>query len=634
MTKKLKFSIAILLVALLACCLAACQLQPCTSICPVCDGCTNPNCLTHPAKCTCADVPTPDTCTALCSVCGGCKDDSCTQHSTKCTCTPTPTPDVCTSLCSVCGNCTDATCTQHTQKCTCAQQPPRQVKFLAINDFHGAVNLFPKVAGQIESLADGNTVIINSGDMFQGSLQSNSNYGRLLTDCMSVVGFDCLTLGNHEFDWGLQKLAELKAASQTPFLAANLYHWNAATKTWGTFASEYADKYVVKTLSNGLKVGIIGIIGSSQITSISSQLVQTVGFKNPAEVIPDLAAELRSQGCDVIALSAHTGQETFLQDRSFDVTDYCNVVFCAHTHRRELTEHNGVAFIQGGSYGNTLSQVTLSVDNGTVTTQRKYNQYFSSSWQANAQVQQMVDENEQIVSQQASQVVANLSGSLDYYTDVPRLVSRAMVHACNKAGYQVDLAICLRGRADLPSGTLTYEQLFQCLPFDNTVYVARVSGKDVLREAGYDGNEVWRVTEQPIMNDNYNYYTVAVIDYMLYHQNSNRDYNYFPSAFNGNGQVVAALMDDGVIYNYRQITQDFLSSCGTVNSADYTQISNYTNKNLLTQAVTLQANAFAPQANGIVANSVNLANRLFSQAILPPIFGEQWCNSFCERRVA
>ena len=89
-------------------------------------------------------------------------------------------------------------------------------------------------------------------------------------------------------------------------MGANIYNWNADSKTWGDFASDLAREYIVKTLDNGLKVGVIGVIGEKQITSISSNLVQTIGFKDPLPIIKTLSDKLKNElDCDIVVVSAH-----------------------------------------------------------------------------------------------------------------------------------------------------------------------------------------------------------------------------------------------------------------------------------------------------------------------------------------
>ena len=103
--------------------------------------------------------------------------------------------------------------------------------------------------------------------------------------------------------------------------------------------------------------------------------------------------------------------------------------------------------------------------------------------------------------------------------------------------------------------------MYEAIPFDNVVYVAKVKGEDILKEAEYMSNGVysnaiWRVDGAAVTSDGY--YYIAVIDYLLFHQNAQRDYNYFPSAFMNDFEPVPLTNDSYEVYNYRFITRDFL----------------------------------------------------------------------------
>ena len=498
--------------------------------------------------------------------------------------------------CSKCGNTQEQTIPAR------GQQATGTVDLYAINDFHGAHEKLAQVSGYIAGrLDEGNSVAINSGDMFQGSIQSNSNYGKLFTECMNIAGFDAFTYGNHEFDWGLDNLRELAANSTTPFLGANIYNWNASTKTWGSFADDLAQQYVIKEMDNGLRVGIIGVIGQDQITSISSQLVQTIGFKDPVPIIKTLATELREeQRCDIVVVSAHVGPQELVGEEeknqqpssSAGLNNYVDAVFCAHTHYQQNYLVDGIPFIQGGSKGNYVSHVRLSVDsNGNVNCDAHENTYYSNLKDVNTAtkntVQAKINESNALINDEANQQIATLSGSLNQGTGVPRLVCHAIAEYAKTAGYSIDVAICNNARSSL-SGTVTYSDLYEALPFDNVIYIAKVSGADIYNElVKYSGQSMWRVSTAKIENSSSKYYTIAVIDYLLYHQNSSRNYNYFASAFKS-GFTPVALTKAGVdLYHYRLITRDFMKAqLGTINTSLYTGTNNHTDTSKLTQAVT------------------------------------------------
>ena len=168
----------------------------------------------------------------------------------------------------------------------------KTIEIYATNDFHGAVEeennnmglkkwaTYLKRKGQKQ-----NTLLIDQGDTWQGSIYSNYNHGEMITDVMNYIHYDARSIGNHDFDWGQEYVASNTQRSyngySTPVLAGNVYDYDFATKTTGTtFQSQFGVKSVTYTLENGLKVGILGGIGQDQITSIGSYYTTDITFTN------------------------------------------------------------------------------------------------------------------------------------------------------------------------------------------------------------------------------------------------------------------------------------------------------------------------------------------------------------------
>ena len=491
-------------------------------------------------------------------------------------------------------------CKKNVEQVIPALSSARTVDFYAINDFHGEVDKIATVGGYLNERKNNNanTVLLNWGDIFLGSMESNSNYGKLLTDCMDVIGFDAFAFGNHEFDWGLDKLESLANNSNVPVLGANIYHWNASTKTWGTFASELAQKYVVKTLDNGLKIGIIGVIGEKQITSISSNLVQTIGFKDPLPIIKELATELReNEKCDVVVVTAHASPRGLVGESegnydpeepgsSHGLNDFVDAVFCAHTHREQIFIVDGVPFIQGASYGSKISRITLMVDSvGTVMCSARENISYSNGWSKLPAVTELVNNsNAQIEDERNQVLIDSLDSSLNANPAMARLVSRAIAEYAVSQGYDISLTMVNTARKTLKYGSVTYADLYESIPFDNVVYIAKVKGRDIINEVEY-GNYYWRSSGEAIESDKW--YTIAIIDFLLFPQNAKRSYNYFPSAFTSGFEPVELTHKDYDVYNYRLITRDYLLA-NSINAYDYIYDNTNTDTDLLGQNVTLK----------------------------------------------
>ena len=137
---------------------------------------------------------------------------------------------------------------------------------LHINDFHG--NLLPKpgkegkpatggmariakmVAEEREKNPKG-TILLSAGDMFQGTPISNLFRGRPVIETMNRMGFDAMTVGNHEFDWGMEAFQDLRKAASFPFLSANILDERGALLP--------GVKPYILIRKKGLKIAVIGI---------------------------------------------------------------------------------------------------------------------------------------------------------------------------------------------------------------------------------------------------------------------------------------------------------------------------------------------------------------------------------------
>lgn len=479
-------------------------------------------------------------------------------------------------------------CGVTTEIATIPYEESSTINIYAINDFHGEVDRISKTMGYLKARKnEGNTILLNSGDSYQGSMISNGNYGQLLTKCMNQVGFDEITVGNHDFDWGLDKLDDIIDTASMPFLGANVYHYNFDTHTFGTFATEYFQKYTVKTLDNGIKVGIIGVIGEDQITSICTQFVKTVGFKTPVPIVKELATELRNtQGCDVVLLSAHCdASQLFGGSSGATVTDtqhledYVDAVFLGHTHSPSVKTYGGIPYIQGSPYGAAVSNVQLSIDADTkdVTVNVSKNITYSSSWPSDSISDSLIAAERAIREEEGNEVLATYVPYLSAASGA-NLVTHAMAEIAIEQGYNIDLALTNTARSSFSGGTLTYEELYNVVPFDNIVYIAQVRGSDLLSEINY-GNYIYRINPNAFSSSGT--YTVAVIDYLLLHCNASRYYNYFRN-FTILGQLESEYYD---LYNYRYITRDFLRN-STPEFTDYTLTNNRNDGSKITQAVT------------------------------------------------
>ena len=113
----------------------------------------------------------------------------------------------------------------------CGESVTAELSFYAVNDLHGKYMDTERQPGvdeftaYLKALYDDNVreeILLSSGDMWQGTVESSSNKGRLMTEWMNEVGFASMTLGNHEYDWGAAALTPNSELAEFPFLANNV----------------------------------------------------------------------------------------------------------------------------------------------------------------------------------------------------------------------------------------------------------------------------------------------------------------------------------------------------------------------------------------------------------------------------
>lgn len=424
------------------------------------------------------------------------------------------------------------------------------IDIYATNDFHGRISEnsdiyepgIAKLSTFLKEKKKENSdgfIYINSGDYWQDTYESGYNKGKLLTECLDIMECETISLGNHEFDWGIDVIKENKElVSYTKFLGANIRKYPDTNQN-----VDFVEPYKIIE-RDGLKIGIIGAIGKDQITSITSSNWQNITFLPHASIVKDLSDELRvEKGCDIVILSIHADESVSKGEEITKVSPisnkkYVDAVFCAHTHSREVTTYNGVPFVQAGDHGRNLSYVQLAYNSGEVSVlSSKYIGYgLMNKCEPDENIQEVINKyftNEYI--NKKNKVHGNISGSSVIDSDTAgRILAKATHEELLKNNIDCDIIINNGARDEVYSGTMTSEKIFNMIPFTNkTLVVENIKGEDIINECMKFGNPFYKPDSSLTINSN-EYYTVACIDYLMLHMDTSRNYNYFPSYSSSN----------------------------------------------------------------------------------------------------
>ncbi len=247
-----------------------------------------------------------------------------------------------------------------------------------LNDFHGSIledspdeigfaNIANFLITQKEENPN-NTIILAGGDILQGSALSNYYSGLSTINMMNEMYFDAFTVGNHEFDWGIEKVTSYfdgndeNGEANFPLLGANIFYKDTTT------IPENINPYVIIERGD-LKIGIIGTIGFGLEYAIATSKIQDYEFASPVQIIKDITYELRTEkDVDIVIVASHDTGVTLNAQIAISEGDYkIDAIFNGHSHTAYTESNLGIPVIQSGSNGEYVGHVRLELTDNELT---------------------------------------------------------------------------------------------------------------------------------------------------------------------------------------------------------------------------------------------------------------------------
>lgn len=200
-----------------------------------------------------------------------------------------------------------------------------------------------------------NVLLLHAGDFSQGTTYFSELGGNLEVQSLNAMGYDVVTLGNHEFDNGLEDLGRRLSSLEMPVVVCN-YDFSPFE------AGKYIKPYVILERA-GLKIGIIGVLCDLK-TMVAADIAERVPEFPMVETVQKYADQLKgNEGCDLVIALTHIGYE---EHTPGDITDpiLCSrtrnidlfVSGHSHTFMEEMAQHPNVdgvmiPIVQDGCYG-------------------------------------------------------------------------------------------------------------------------------------------------------------------------------------------------------------------------------------------------------------------------------------------
>ncbi|MFN7312690.1 MAG: bifunctional metallophosphatase/5'-nucleotidase [Bacteroidota bacterium] len=261
-----------------------------------------------------------------------------------------------------------------------AKSKTKQITILHTNDWHSRIEPFPSDAGKNAGLGGAatraaliqkireeqpNVILLDAGDIFQGTPYFNFFEGELEYKLMSAMGYDAATLGNHDFDNGIEGIVNQLQHANFDLINCN-YNFS------GTLLEAKVKPYKI-IQKNGIKIGITGV-GIDLKGLVSDELFGNIIYTDPVQKASDMARELKQQkGCDFVICLSHLGFE-YPSDKISDKilaqkSSNIDLIIGGHTHTFlpkpiivKNTLNQDVIVNQAGWAGLQLGRIDLFFD--------------------------------------------------------------------------------------------------------------------------------------------------------------------------------------------------------------------------------------------------------------------------------
>jgi 5'-nucleotidase len=266
---------------------------------------------------------------------------------------------------------------------SCSGSPKKNITILHTNDVHSHIDPFPADHSEFPNLGglarraalveqirqeNPNTLLLDAGDIFQGTPYFNFYGGELEFKLMSMLKYDAATIGNHDFDNGIEGLYAQLPHATFQFLSANYDFSN-------TVMDGHVKPYAIYPL-NGLKIGVFGL-GIALEGLVTKKLYRETRYLEPIEVAQDMGRILKEdEKCDLVICLSHLGYSYENGQRPDDLklatrTAHIDLIIGGHTHtflERPTVIRNRmgaqVLVNQVGCFGINLGRVDFYFDKG------------------------------------------------------------------------------------------------------------------------------------------------------------------------------------------------------------------------------------------------------------------------------
>lgn len=365
----------------------------------------------------------------------------------------------------------------------------KKIVILHTNDIHGRIETdskeiigLPKLSALLkqEKAENANTLLLDAGDAFHGQPVVTISRGESMAKIMDLVGYTAMTAGNHDFNYGYERLLELDKMTAFPVLGANV----KKSDDTGLLTP-----YIIQEV-DGIKVGIFGLATPETTYKTHPKNVEGLTFGDPVAEAKAVVAELEEK-TDVIILLAHLGLDEASEDTSKKIAEEVtgiDVIVDGHSHDALMDGLvvGDTLIASAGEYSKYIGKVELSFAEGQLVEKKAHLLDFKAVEELEEDqavvglIASIKEEQDKALAEVIGKTNVKLEGAREKVrvgeTNLGNLITDAMLEISD-----ADVAITNGGgiRDSIAAGEITKKNAITVLPFGNIIVTRTVKGADI-----------------------------------------------------------------------------------------------------------------------------------------------------------
>lgn len=358
------------------------------------------------------------------------------------------------------------------------------------NDTHARIESgnniigFAKISTKVTELraANPNLLLVDVGDTFHGQTIATLVKGESVVKVMNAMKYDVMVPGNHDFNYGKDRLLELRDMLDFPMISANI------TTEMGT---HFLPGFTIKEI-DGVKIGIFGLTTPETAYKTHPKNVEGLTFDNPIERA-QVMVDLLKDNVDLVVCIGHIGEDAgseFTSKKIIAAVDGIDVFIDGHSHtvKPDGEVIGDTLLVQTGAYDANLGIVDLTLTNGVVTAKKASHLTTAQATNivADPAIIEVIAEisaaNKLITEVNVGSTSVLLEGTREIVrtgeSNLGNLITNAMLY---ETGAQIAITNGGGIRASIEPGEITVGDVITVLPFGNYIVTLDVLGSDIIK---------------------------------------------------------------------------------------------------------------------------------------------------------